>query len=141
MRPSWADESRRCLVDETVEFLLGCFLNALGDFKIGVEELVSLVGEAASVGAVAIEQLDFQGCFGFFDDAPGLAVRHADALRGGVQRALLANAEAQIGDAAAEHRSAFGVRVLDRKPDGRSEVGELAHGFPFFDGFCLPVVF
>ena len=41
MRPSWADESRRCLVDETVEFLLGCFLNALGDFKIGVEELVS----------------------------------------------------------------------------------------------------
>lgn len=105
------------LADHLVVDALGFLLELLVDGDIGVEELVSSLGELASVGAVSVEQLDAQLHFRVLDDAPSLAVSHAHALRCCVKRAVFAHAEAKVGDAPAEHGTLFGIAAFDGEPD------------------------
>ena len=73
------------------------------------------------------EQLDAERRLGLLDDGPCLAVSHLHALGGCVQGALLAHAEAEVGDAAAELGVAVRVFAHDGEADDRVQVHLAAH--------------
>ena len=118
----------RRLGGELGEELLRLGLEAVVDGDVGVEDATALLGELASVGTVSVQQLDVEGGFGVLDDAPCLAVGHAHVLRGGVERAVGAHSQAEVGNAAAEDGGALGKGVSYGESNARLELVKLVHG-------------
>ena len=122
-------ESRRriALLAETFrEFLFGKLLQVSLGLEIGIEDPIAIFGEGGAMGAIAVEQLGAERCFGLLHDAPCLAVGHVHALRSCIQRAHLANAHAQVGNSGAKLRIAVGFCANDRQADDGFQF-ELCH--------------
>ena len=96
-----------------LEVGLGLLLQALDQRIVGIEQLCALFGQGAAVRTIAVEQLNAECGFGLLHDSPSLAIRHAHPLCGSVQRADIANAAAQVGNAATELGIAFNRGIDD----------------------------